>query len=265
MEQQFIDSFQPINEAIGISSSLMWLLAFFAVAIIQLTVSYRITGSIIVPVILNMCLFIFGVALKLIPAWTTIIIFIVSVIYVSYRFFSNNVESNKKSKRIVKTKVTTKREKLIERLEEYSQQFEQYHNNLDELLGIKTRIVLARWDKGILDDNSLVLKDGVLEISKYYDWYIIDKHPILNIFKIVGIDKSENDDNVAYLLGEKENKPFLNKLDSKDINDGKDIVELLKESDENNVMGSVLGLLFLVVGTHLSPFINESIKEVAKK
>jgi hypothetical protein len=89
---------------------------------------------------------------------------------------------------------------LMRKLETASQAFKEYHNNLDSLLGIHT----LPMDKCIDHPytSALILtRFNQLYISQRYDWYIVDKHPGLDMFKVVGLNKTNTKLNKVYILG----------------------------------------------------------------
>jgi len=96
---------------------------------------------------------------------------------------------------------------LVARIEEASQKWGQYLNNLDELLGIKT--INSYGTAGLYLSSAKELC-----IGQDYDWYITDKHPEQEIFKVVGLHKKDVSKNLVYLLGknEKTEQPFLVQL-----------------------------------------------------
>lgn len=105
---------------------------------------------------------------------------------------------------------------VIIRIEEASSNWEQFINNLDELLGIQTVEARSKNEKPISTLEGLYLtSDGELQIdSKNFDWYIADKHPSRTTFKVVGLHKSNAILNKVYLLGttELERVPFLTEV-----------------------------------------------------
>lgn len=92
---------------------------------------------------------------------------------------------------------------VILRIEESSESWEQYINNLDELLGIKTVVAKNNQDvPGLVELNGLYLNtERELWIDKSYDWYIADKHPERDVFKLVGLHKKDASQNRVYILG----------------------------------------------------------------
>jgi len=88
---------------------------------------------------------------------------------------------------------------LIITIERASKNLEQYLNNLDDLLGIQTVI-----DNDYGTEYGLSLSDNKLFIcggDDIWDWYIADKHPDMDIFKVVGLHKKDATKNVLYVLG----------------------------------------------------------------
>jgi hypothetical protein len=90
---------------------------------------------------------------------------------------------------------------VILRIENSSRNWEKYTNNLDKLLNIVTKLS-TYIPKGLLLSKDL-LPDGRRElwIDTGYDWYIADKCPGQDIFKIVGLNKKDSRLNVVYVLG----------------------------------------------------------------
>jgi len=110
--------------------------------------------------------------------------------------------------------VETGNNELRIRLEKQSEKYAEYHNNLDALLGIRTINEKLPWDK--LENYGLILTEAnILHIDKSFDWFIVSKVENQNIFKVVGIHKSDTTKNVTYELGEKEGQPFLRILNGK--------------------------------------------------
>jgi len=155
--------------------------------------------------------------------------------------------------------VETGDNELRMRLEGQSERYAEYHNNLDSLLGIRTTI------RNVAYNQALTLnKNNGLVIDKKYDWYITDKVGDKNIFKVVGIYKSDANKVVVYLLGENEGKPFLNKLNDSDIDNSKSIDELVKDTQRTVCYKQAMGMIFLAVGSNIMPSVEESMKELSK-
>jgi hypothetical protein len=101
---------------------------------------------------------------------------------------------------------------LIITIERASKNLEQYLNNLDDLLGIQTVIDN---DYGVeyglsLNENKLFICGG----DDIWDWYITDKHPEMDTFKVVGLHKKDKEKNLLYVLGRnsEQDNPYLIKL-----------------------------------------------------
>lgn len=97
---------------------------------------------------------------------------------------------------------------LIVSIKRASSSWTQYTNNLDELLGIKT--VVASENNAV--EALLLNSDRQLFINeKDYDWYITDKNPNQDMFKVVGLHKEDSAQNKVYLLGRNitTNTPYL--------------------------------------------------------
>jgi len=96
---------------------------------------------------------------------------------------------------------------VILRIEKKSKKWSPYINNLDDLLGIKTINDLKAGSEYGLSLN----EERELYIHPSYDWYVADKHPDKDIFKIVGLHKEDANFNKVYLLGvnKESNVPFL--------------------------------------------------------
>ena len=115
----------------------------------------------------------------------------------------------------VTVKVTKNKKSFILEIERQTSKLEPYINNLDKYLGITT-MNYGRY--GDYNSNStekfLGLDSATKELtinSESFDWYIVDKHEELPMFKVVGLHKKDAEKNVAYLLGKnpETNKPYL--------------------------------------------------------
>jgi len=71
----------------------------------------------------------------------------------------------------------------------------QYQNDLDHILGINTMIDDHKYFGLDLTGNTLAINDTD------YDWYITAKQPDENVFKVVGLNKTDASNNVVYVLG----------------------------------------------------------------
>jgi membrane protein implicated in regulation of membrane protease activity len=98
---------------------------------------------------------------------------------------------------------------LVLIIEKASTNLGKYMNNLDSLLGVKTII-----DKKPRSEYGLSLNEvNELYIHPDYEWYLVDKHSTMDMFKVVGLHKENKDKNVAFVLGKKQDgKPYLIKI-----------------------------------------------------
>lgn len=92
---------------------------------------------------------------------------------------------------------------LIARLKRASNELAQYVNNLDAFLRIKTINAVDNGSiPGIKELEGLHLNSkGELWIDSSFDWYLVEKHPEQDTFKVVGLHKEDASKNVVYLLG----------------------------------------------------------------
>jgi uncharacterized membrane protein len=123
------------------------------------------------------------------------LLMIVVIILAVFKGFQGMDE--KKKAEIVKFVKNAK--SLVITIERASKNLSQYINNLDEILGIKTII-----DNKYGSEYGLSLSDGNLYIcggDDIWDWYITDKHPTMDIFKVVGLHKKDVTKNLLYVLG----------------------------------------------------------------
>jgi hypothetical protein len=143
------------------------------------------------------------------------IVFTVMIVFGVVRQMSGT-EGEVRREKVKKTVVSVYKNSrdLILRIETASKKNAKFIQNMDELLGVTTKVVDD-------PDNALkLIKLGVpnedgrnfqLDISSCFDWYIADKHPNLYMFKIVGLHKKDNGKNVVCIIGkdnEHEN-PYL--------------------------------------------------------
>jgi hypothetical protein len=147
---------------------------------------------------------------------------------------------------------------IINKLEKLSQKYSVYINNLDALLGIKT----TKGGLTIGITGLQLTKDNRLHIDSSYHWFIVDKAEDRNVFKVVGVHKTEPSKNVVYLLGEDSGNPFLTKTASSYIEDSKPVVELLEDSKLSNL---VMGTIFTAVGMAMMPAINDACDDILKE
>lgn len=97
--------------------------------------------------------------------------------------------------REVAVKLVKNPKSLIISVKRASSNWIQYTNNLDEFLGVKT-VVDGTIDSLYLDGSRRLL---INEDS--FDWYIADKDPSRDMFKVVGLHKEDSSKNRVYLLG----------------------------------------------------------------
>lgn len=124
------------------------------------------------------------------------------------------------------------RSELVSNLEFKSQKLENYLNNLDETLGLETTTGL---------NPGLDLLNGKLYINDQdWDWYIVDKHPKEDFFKVVGLHKTDSIQNLVYVLGRNKGwtVPFLYKVDSKYL-EGSSAKKCLKSLNSKPLPGFV--------------------------
>lgn len=128
-------------------------------------------------------------------------------------------------RREVTARMETNSKSLIARLGRASDRLGEYINNLDTILSIKTVNDLNGRGYG------LSLTDGKLNIcggDSIWDWYLVDKHPELPMFKIVGLHKTDASKNLVYVLGKGE-EPYLIKVPNEHIEGKAELAELVKE------------------------------------
>ena len=96
----------------------------------------------------------------------------------------------------------------------------QYQNDLEGILGIKTAVDNHKYFGLDLTGNTLAINE------EDYDWYITAKQKDENVFKVVGLNKTDASNNVVYVLGSRKglysepdeagwidsDKPFLIKV-----------------------------------------------------
>jgi hypothetical protein len=129
------------------------------------------------------------------------------------------------------------------KLQKSSEPWAEYHNNLDGLLGVKTRM-------GLSENEPLTLRTeiGELSMKREYDWFVVDKIQDKNIFKIVGLNRKNACDNCLYLLGREDEfgKPFLKRLSIEAFE--KSCEECYGEKKENETNGLMVGVMMGVIG-----------------
>jgi hypothetical protein len=131
----------------------------------------------------------------------------------------------------VKVKSRKNSRGLICYVKNASESLSQYFNNLDELLGIQTVNDMRLSEYGLsLDGNKLSICGG----DTIWDWYITEKHPEADWFKVVGLHKKDEAKNKVFILGKHldNQKPFLYELDKSHIKE-----ETYKDTEHLKWMG----------------------------
>jgi hypothetical protein len=86
---------------------------------------------------------------------------------------------------------------------------------LDTILGAKTVV-----DRNATAEYGLKLENNELRICRgdeTWDWYIVDKHPELPMFKVVGLHKKDASKNLVYVVGNNSGEPYLFKIPNRYI------------------------------------------------
>jgi len=138
----------------------------------------------------------------------TILLLPVYLVQWIIRLFKGKEDTQDTHPKIKEISVTirTNSEKTIRVVNEASMKngIDQYINNLDNTLGIRT---LNMNDAGYLiphaplelgSNNNL---QYLMINDKDYDWYITAKQQNDNVFKIIGLHKTDKENNVVYILG----------------------------------------------------------------
>lgn len=129
-----------------------------------------------------------------------IIVFVTVIILgaVAFMGFHTGEDKEEKTEKSITVTIKTNSIKVISLVMKASYELEPYINNLDELLGIKTFV--QGFDGLSLIGNNLYIPKGT-EQGGEYDWYITAKQKDADIFKIVGLNKTDASKNVVYTLG----------------------------------------------------------------
>ena len=200
----------PINtlaETLGVSSSVLTILLFLFAAVALSIAIWQFTGSYLLSLILSSGVFIVGSFMGILPLWVALLVMFIGLSTVIFsRFF--NREDTPIGGLSGPIGMSRNSKEIVLRLEKSSEKFSQYINNLDELLGIKTK-ELTSVPGGLRLDTW-----GSLWIDTEYDWYISDKYPTETIFKVVGLHRDDSLKNLVYLLGRHpiSNSTFLAKV-----------------------------------------------------
>ena len=112
----------------------------------------------------------------------------------------------------VTVKITKNKKDFVIRIEKASRSLGQYINNLDELLGITT-VENEQTDGLILNERNQ------LNTGLNYHWYLVDKHPDMNMFKVVGLHKEDATKNKVFILGNYNGNPYLKEIGQEYVNE----------------------------------------------
>jgi hypothetical protein len=117
-------------------------------------------------------------------------------------------------KKQLEVKIEKNGRKIILMLTKSASSLGGYINNLDTILGIKT----VNNNERTTALHPLILQDNNLYINTYlYDWYLVDKHPDMPMFKVVGLHKTDASENVVYVVGNNDGEPYLFQVPNKYI------------------------------------------------
>lgn len=176
------------------------------------------------------------------------IIFIAVIILgvVSFLGFNSNHSMSSSQETTTKNK-----NDFILRIKKRSEELEQYINNLDAYLEIRTinhsAIEGLKLYTYTTNPAELAINDGD------YDWYLVEKNHELPAFKVVGLHKQDAEKNVVYILGKntETDKPYLIEL-------MKDYVEkTVKKWTEDNVESKITSAVIETIGfTTASPVVD---------
>lgn len=175
--------------------------------------------------------------LKLIPVTLPILVVVTVLTTVFKNFggvsFGEGSDDTKDRPEAFTIKVTRSPHSLIITLEKAMKTLEQYLNNFDEFLGIKT---IKDEKFGVNYGLSLNDKKELWVNSNDYDLYPTEKHPELDMFKVACIHKMDQTLNKSFILGRNEKGAYLRELpfrlydkDLQTINQMKE-VELSKDT-----------------------------------
>jgi hypothetical protein len=221
----FTTLLQQLADAFGISVGFLGISLFVLIGIMVGISAYTMTGNILLSLIGIGGVLFGGAFFGILPIW---IPFIYSIMAVSTVLFSHfeiglgDKHSLPDAKAVMKSVKEDIRQMLVINIEQHSKNLSQYTNNLDTLLGIKT--VNQPSVKGLE-----LTKSNELLIGGVYDWYLYEKHPAMDVFKVAGLRKGSSKP-LVYMLGQKEGTPFLAKAPVELLNgkfDTGDTVELV--------------------------------------
>ena len=126
-------------------------------------------------------------------------------------FHTTGEDKEEKTEKSITVTIKTNSIKVISLVMKASNELEPYINNLDELLGIKTFV--QGFDGLSLIGNNLYIPKST-EQGGEFDWYITAKQKDADVFKVVGLNKTDSSKNVVYALGNN-GTPFLIKVETK--------------------------------------------------
>lgn len=196
------ETFELLADTLGVSNSVITAILIVVVAIVLSTAILMFSGSLTLSLLASGGVILLGAFLGYIPLWVAMLTGLVGAVALG---FGGDIGGS-----IVIKKERNPKE-LILRIEKSSSKWSQYINNFDSLLGIKTVVVYSQVDWGLFLNS-----DRTLQINDSYDWYITDKHPEQDIFKVVGLHKEDSLENLVYLLGKNPGtgEPFLTSISS---------------------------------------------------
>jgi hypothetical protein len=255
------DSWVKVSDAIGMSSNVVCLI-LLSVAIGVAIFSYRHFRSIILSIISGILPIGFGVFLGIIPFWMFLIALMFSISLGGYNLYCGNygvkvnhkrkkqsetiaqMEINNEEKEIQVDRSSLNSPKLINKYTKLSAQYQEYQNNLDNLLNIETHSV-----RSILKyPEPLTLRGNRLFIREDYHWFIIGKSLNKDMFKVVGVSKVNENILSFYYIGNNDNIPYLYDIEKlpKIRSDGKyntnNVEEEIAEyALDSSILGDYLG------------------------
>lgn len=153
-------------------------------------------------------------------------------------------------------------EGLIARIAKASENWNEYINNLDEYLEIKTQ---NAWPLSGIMGLHLSGENALTIDSRGYDWYITDKNPEQAEFKVVGLHKKNAGKNQVYLLGSNGEGPYLHIVPAEYIEADYEeciahqMVKVEEQEDDEavSVGGVVAAMTSMAVGAALLPVVKE--------
>lgn len=190
----------------------------------------------------------------------------VAVILVGAVAWMENSGSLGSGKRTVEIELTGNSKKLILSIKRASKNLEPYLNNLDELLGITTIEDTKpgnnfNYGLSLTKENKLYISPPT-ERGGAYDWYLTDKRKDQNVFKVVGLHSSDENQNKVYLLGKEQatDKTYLEEVSRANV-------EIPIESiptKSTQVNAAILGAMTMAVASSLLPTVIDSTTALKK-